>query len=100
MSRAATAKPAEIVREYGPFPGITKVNGVTYDGQHVWYATGDKLNALDPDTGNTVRVMDIAAQAGTSFDGTHLFQLSGGLIKKIDPKTGEVLHTIPAPAGG
>ena len=32
---------AEIVREYGPFPGIDQVHGVTYDGQHVWFAAGD-----------------------------------------------------------
>ena len=39
---------AEIVREYGPFPGADRVHGVTYDGQHVWFASGDKLNAVDP----------------------------------------------------
>ena len=38
---------AEIVREYGPFAGVEKVNGVTYDGRQVWFASGDKLNALD-----------------------------------------------------
>jgi len=26
---------AEIIREYGPFPGIDHVHGVTYDGRHV-----------------------------------------------------------------
>jgi hypothetical protein len=31
----ATA-PAEIVREYGPFPVAGRVNGVTYDGEQVW----------------------------------------------------------------
>jgi hypothetical protein len=44
--------PAEILREYGPFPGVDKVNGVTFDGQNVWFASGDKLNALDPANGN------------------------------------------------
>ena len=39
---------AEIVREYGPFPGVDSVAGVTYDGQQVWFAAGDKLNAFDP----------------------------------------------------
>ena len=29
---------AEIVREYGPFPGVDHVHGVTYDGQRVWFA--------------------------------------------------------------
>jgi len=96
MKRSA----AEIIREYGPFPGIEKVNGVTYDGQHVWFASEDKLNALDPKTGQTVRAIDVAAHAGTAFDGHYLFQLSGDSIQKIDPNTGRVLTTIPAPGGG
>jgi glutamine cyclotransferase len=91
---------AEIIREYGPFPGIEKVNGVTYDGQHVWFASEDKLNALDPKTGETVRAIDVAAHAGTAFDGHYLFQLSGDSIQKIDPNSGRVLSTIPAPGGG
>src|ERR1700744_2419836 len=96
MKRSA----AEILREYGPFPGIEKVNGVSYDGQHVWFASGDKLNALDPKTGATVRTLDVAAHAGTAFDGHHLFQLSGDRIQKIDPNTGRVLASLPAPGGG
>ena len=96
MKRSA----AEIIREYGPFPGIEKVNGVTYDRQHVWFASGDKLNALDPKTGEKVRAIDVAAHAGTAFDGHYLFQLSGDSIQKIDPNTGRVLTTIPAPGGG
>ena len=90
---------AEVIREYGPFPGVEHVAGVTYDGQHVWFASGDKLNALDPQSGKTVRAIDVAAHAGTAFDGKHLFQLSGESIQKIDPKTGRVLGTIPAPGG-
>lgn len=96
MKRSA----AEIIREYGPFPGVKHVAGVSYDGRHVWFASGDKLNALDPDTGQKVRALDVAAHAGTAFDGHHLFQLSGDQIRKIDPSTGRVLATIPAPAGG
>jgi glutamine cyclotransferase len=96
MSRSG----AEIVREYGPFPGVDHVRGVTYDGQHVWFAAGDKLNAFDPSSGKTLRSIDIAAQAGTAFDGQHLFQLAEDRIQKIDPETGRVLATIPAPGGG
>src|SRR6202521_5144227 len=96
MKRSA----AEILREYGPFPGVDRVNGVTYDGQHVWFASGDKLNALDPASGKMVRSIDVAAHAGTAFDGQHLFQLADDRIQKIDPKTGRVLATIPAPGGG
>jgi len=91
---------AEIVREYGPFPGVDRVNGVTFDGAHVWFASGDKLNALDPATGKTVRSIDVPAHAGTAFDGRHLYQIAESRIQKIDPKTGRVLATIPAPGGG
>jgi glutamine cyclotransferase len=91
---------AEIVREYGPFPEADRVNGVTYDGQNVWFAAGDTLNALDPASGKILRSIDVAAHAGTAFDGQHLFQLAEDRIQKIDPKTGRVLATIPAPGGG
>src|SRR5262245_23797259 len=91
---------AEIVREYGPFPGVDRVNGVTFDGALVWFASGDKLNALDPGTGKVVRSVDVPAHAGTAFDGKHLYQIAEKRIQKIDAKTGRVLATIPAPAGG
>src|SRR5260221_13620699 len=90
---------AEIVREYGPFPGIDHVHGVTYDGQQVWFAAGGRLIALDPASGETVRSIDAAASSGTAFDGRHLYQIAGDRIQKIDPKTGRVLSTIPAPGG-
>jgi glutamine cyclotransferase len=91
---------AEVTREYGPFPGVDQVAGVTFDGQHLWFASGDKLNAIDPASGMTVRAIDVAAHAGTAFDGQHLFQIAEDRIQKIDPKTGRVLSTIPAPGGG
>ena len=91
---------AEILREYGPFPDAERVNGVTFDGQHVWFASGDRLHAFDPVSGKTVRTIDVASHAGTAFDGQHLFQIAEDRIHKIDPKTGAVLATIPAPGGG
>src|SRR5215470_1802661 len=91
---------AEIVREYGPFPGADRVDGVTYDGQNVWFAAGDRLIAFDPASGKMRRSLDVAGHAGTAFDGQHLFQLAEDRIQKIDPKTGRVLATIPAPGGG
>ena len=91
---------AEIIREYGPFPGVEKVGGVTYDGRQVWIAAGDRLNAFDPVTGKTLRSIEVAAHAGTAFDGEHLFQIAEDRIQKIDPNTGRVLATIPAPDGG
>ncbi|HWG51983.1 MAG TPA: PQQ-binding-like beta-propeller repeat protein [Gemmatimonadaceae bacterium] len=92
--------PAEIVHENGPFPGIARVNGVTFDGQHVWVAAGDKLHALDPVSGETLRSIDVAAHAGTAFDGRHLYQIAGDRILTIDPASGRVLATIPAPGDG
>jgi len=94
-----TAK-AEIVREYGPFEGVDAVNGVTYDGQQIWFASGDKLNAIDPSSGRKVRSIDVASHAGTAFDGRHFYQIAEELIHKVDPQTGRVLHTIPAPGSG
>jgi len=91
---------AEVIREYGPFPGAGHVRGVTYDGHHVWFASGDKLNAIDPASGAAVRSIDVAAHAGTAFDGRHLFQIAENRIQKIDPNTGSVVATIPAPGGG
>ena len=96
MKRSA----ATIVREYGPFPGIDKVHGLTYDGRQVWFAVGDRITALDPQSGKTGRSIDVAAHAGTAFDGQHLFQIAEDRIQKIDPETGRVLATIPAPGGG
>jgi glutamine cyclotransferase len=96
MKRSA----AEVVSEYGPFPNAHHVHGVTYDGQQVWFASGDKLNAFDPASGNVVHSIDVAAHAGTAFDGRHLFQIAEDRIQKIDMETGQVLGTIPAPGGG
>lgn len=95
MKRSA----ANIVREY-TFPDVSTVHGVSYDGTHIWIATGDTLNAVDPDSGKTIRKLDVQAQAGTAFDGKHLFQIYGDRIQKVDPATGKVLATIPTPEGG
>ena len=96
MSRAA----AEILKEFGPFEGSARVNGLTYDGRNVWCAAGDRLNAVDPESGRVLRSIDAASHAGTAFDGQHLFQIAEGRIHKIDPQTGRVLASIPAPGGG
>src|SRR5262245_54997399 len=96
MKRSA----AEIIREYGPFPGVSHVHGLTYDCQHVWFAGGDKLNAFDPANGKPLRSIEVAAHARTAFDGEHLYQIAENRIQKFDPKTGLVVATIPAPGGG
>ena len=94
------SQPAELVREYGPFPGVRHVHGVSFVGSLVWFASGEKVHALDPACGKIVRTLDVAGEAGTAFDGRHLFQIAGDRILKIAPETGEVLATIPAPGGG
>jgi glutamine cyclotransferase len=91
---------AKIICEYGPFPSTSGVGGVTYDGQRVWFASGDKLNAIDPSSGKVQRSLDVEAHAGTAFDGEHLFQIAEDRILKIDPRNGEVLAMIPAPGAG
>jgi outer membrane protein assembly factor BamB len=91
---------AQILREYGPFPDIDGVHGVSFDGGKIWFAAGDKVIALDPATGATVAAIDLPAHAGTAFDGRHLFQIADAVIRKIDPGTGDVLATIPAPGNG
>jgi glutamine cyclotransferase len=91
---------AEIIREYGPFPGVEQVGGVAYDGENLWLAAGASLNAIDPASGKQVRSLDVAAHAGTAFDGQHLFQIAEKQIQKIDPASGRVVATIPAPGGG
>jgi glutamine cyclotransferase len=76
------------------------VHGVSFAGQNVWFASGDKLRAFDPASGKIVRRVDVPAHAGTAFDGRYLYQLAEDRIQKIDPVSGAVLATIPAPGGG
>src|SRR2546427_8988036 len=95
MSRSA----AEIVREYGPFPDVERVHGVSYDDRYVWFAAGDRMHALDPASGKIVRSIDVAAQAGTAFDGRHLFQLAGGRLQKVDRRPAAWWRRSRRPAG-
>jgi hypothetical protein len=94
------ARSAEILREYGPFAGADRVNGVTHDGHYVWAATGPKLIAIDPDSGDVARTLDHTADAGTAFDGKYLYQITEARIDKIDPATGALVASIPAPGHG
>jgi glutamine cyclotransferase len=95
-----TATKAEILREYGPFPEVESVAGVTFDGERGWLAAGARLEAFDPKTGEVVSRIPVAADAGTAFDGKHLYQITGSVIQKLDPKSGKVLATIPSPGQG
>jgi glutamine cyclotransferase len=97
---ATRPQPAEIVREFGPFDGHSRVNGVSYDGTRVWASTGSELIAIDPASGEIARTLPCVGDAGTAFDGKHLWQIAESRIDKIDPASGQVLATIPAPGGG
>src|SRR5260370_41249731 len=94
------ASKAEVIREYGPYPEAEQVHGVSFDGTHVWCASGNRLTAFDPESGKKLRSLDVAGHARTAFGGEHLFQIAESRIQKTDPKTGRVLSTIPAPGGG
>jgi DNA-binding beta-propeller fold protein YncE len=94
---ARAARAAEVVREYGPFPGVDHVAGVTFDGNDVWFGTGDRVQSLEPKSGKTGRSLAVRASAGTAFDGEHIFQIAGEVIQKIDPHTGTIIATIPVP---
>lgn len=96
MKRAAVT----FVREYGLTLNVTHVHKVTYDGANIWIATDNTLNVIDPESGETIRALDVPAHAGTAFDGQHLFQISGDRIQKVEPKPGRVVASIPAPEGG
>lgn len=96
----ATVRAAEIVREYGPFDGAESIAGITHDGERVWAATGARLIAFDPASGEVTRSLERACDAGTAFDGSHLYQIAEERIDKIDPASGKVLATIPAPGHG
>lgn len=90
---------ANITHEY-TFSDIDCVHGVTHDGQCVWVAAGERLIAIDPETGKSLRSLDVACNAGTAFDGHHLFQIAGDKIHRVDPQNARIVATIPAPTDG
>jgi len=98
--RETPARPAEIVREYGPFNDAGTVHGVSYDGSRIWAATGARLLAIDPASGEVARTLELACDAGTAFDGEYLYQIAESRIDKIEPATGKVVSSIPAPGMG
>jgi glutamine cyclotransferase len=90
----------EILAEFGPFPNVSSVAGVTHDGERVWFATGTKLQAMDPDTGALTGAIEVASDAGTAFDGRYLYQLAEQRILKIEPESGRVVKSLAAPGKG
>ena len=90
---------AEIVCEYGPFLGAERVHGVTYDGQNVWFASGDKLNAFDPASGKQcARSMPPPMQELHSMVSTFFRSQRIASRRSIPKRPGARYH--PAPGGG
>src|ERR1041384_5087743 len=90
---------AEIVREYGPFPGVDHVHGVTYDGRHVFQIAEDRIQKIDPKTGRVIATIPAPGGGGDSgltwAEGTlWVGQYRDRKIYQIDPETGAVLRTI------
>jgi hypothetical protein len=99
-TRATRTGDAEIVRDLVPIDGGS-VNGVTFDGDLVWFATGNELVAFDPETEKVVRRLSVpSADAGTAFDGEHLYQLANEEILVVRPSDGRIVRTLPAPGRG
>ena len=98
--RYAGADRAAAARSHDRCDGHARGADAIARGRRHRGAAGAALHALDPESGETTRRIDVAAHAGTSFDGTYLYQLAEDRIQKIDPTTGRIVSTIPAPGGG
>ena len=83
------SRPAEILREYGPYPGISHIHGVTFDGARVWVATGPKLIAFDPESGQPTRTLD---RAGDAAGGAGGFGQERRLGRGAGDVGGELVH--------
>ncbi len=107
MNDTHTLKPAtpkaanaEVLREYGPFPDAPAIHGVSFWNDRIWAATGPRLIAIDPASGELAGTLECSGDAGTTFDGTYLYQIAEARIDKIDPASGEIIASIPAPGQG
>jgi streptogramin lyase len=76
------------------------VNGVTYDGRSVWFAAGDKLVALDPESGKTLRSIEVAVARRNRLRWPAPVPARRGSHPQDRSRTGSVIATIPAPGGG
>ncbi|HVU04955.1 MAG TPA: glutamine cyclotransferase [Polyangiaceae bacterium] len=94
--REVRPRPAEVVREYGPF-GTDHIAGLTFDGERVWYAAKDRMQSLDVEEGSLGAAFAVPATAGTAFDGRHFYQIGNDVIRKVDAKTGAVVKSMPTP---
>src|SRR6266545_4375875 len=94
-----TEQPAEIVREYGPFPGAPHVHGVSFDGRHLFQIADDRIHKIDPATGrilSTIPAPGGGRDSGLTWaEGTlWVGQYRDRKIHQIDAQTGAILRTI------
>ena len=90
---------AEIIREYGPFPGADRVAGVSFDGEHLFQIAEDRIQKIDPETGRVLATIPAPGGGGDSglawSEGAlWVGQYRERKIHQIDPETGKVLRTI------
>jgi len=81
--------------------GVSNVHGVSFDGQHVWFAHGElgEVIAVRPDTGERAKSLRVPADAGVAFDGECLWIGCEDKIRRVDRDTGEVKAELVSPAG-
>ena len=92
---------AEILREYGPFPGVDHVHGVTFDGRHVWFASGDRLNAFGSgERQDGALDRRVALMPEPPSTASICFRSPRTASRKSIPKSGRVLATHPGAGGG
>src|SRR6516162_6336879 len=88
----------EILREYS-FPGVGHVHGVSYDGQYLFQIAEDRIQKIDPATGQVLATIPAPGGGGDSglawAEGTlWVGQYRDRKIHQIDPQTGAILRTI------
>ena len=91
---------AEIIREYGFFPDVARVNGVTFDGAQMWLAADDKLLGVDPDSGKAKRKASMSRRTPAPWStASTCFRLPSSAYQKIDPKSGRSRRLDPGASG-
>jgi YVTN family beta-propeller protein len=76
---------------------------MAFDGQYIWVSTmmDIALRAIDPQTGNVVRTVELYGGPGPiGWDGVNLWVVNGGsVVEIIDPDTGNILQETWGQAG-
>ncbi|WP_298268804.1 YncE family protein [Geobacter sp.] len=84
--------------------GAPSVNGIGFDGTHIWLPdfNNNVLNKIDPETNTVVATIPAGNGArGIAFDGTYIWLANSydATIMRIDITTNAIVETIQLPAG-